>query len=206
MTGNNSVTPIMKTPQTSTTVTENGSSVAYTYAVNYLAILTWIKANPAIFPSSMLSGRIQYYSALPDTTDTTLNNRWWTTYPLSDPFGKADPGGCAGPGPANGNPTTYPPTCSWNLYAGQSLNLTSDPAHVTWTTGPVTTTPMHIGDICNLGIACLAPSSNRNLLDFITETLDPQGCAHIAYSDDNTVKLLRAANQTSGPCIIRHHR
>ena len=56
---------------------------------------------------------------------------------------------------------------------------------------------MHVGDICNLGIACLAPSSNRSLLDFITETLDPQGCAHIAYADDNKVNLLRAANQTS---------
>src|SRR5205807_8488581 len=120
----------------------------------------------------------------------------------TDPFGKADPGGCAGPGPANGNPTTYPPTCSWNLYAGQSLNLTSDPAHVTWTTGPVTTTPMHVGDICNLGIFCVAQSSNRNLLDFISEDIDPTGCAHIAYADDNTINLLRAANQTSGPCII----
>jgi hypothetical protein len=57
---------------------------------------------------------------------------------------------------------------------------------------------MHIGDICNLGIFCVAPSSNRNLLDFIMETVDPQGCAHIAYADDNTVKMLRAANQTSG--------
>src|SRR5438128_5542627 len=35
----------------------------------------------------------------------------------TDPAGKFDPGGCAGPGPANGNPTFYPPTCSWNLYA-----------------------------------------------------------------------------------------
>ncbi|TMD33143.1 MAG: hypothetical protein E6I95_09525 [Chloroflexi bacterium] len=57
---------------------------------------------------------------------------------------------------------------------------------------------MHIGDICNLGIACIPGISNRNLLDFIQETLDPQGCAHIAYADDNTVNKLRAANQTSG--------
>ncbi len=57
---------------------------------------------------------------------------------------------------------------------------------------------MQIGDICNLGIACLAPTSNRHVLDFITETLDPQGCAHIAYADDNTVNKLRVANQTSG--------
>jgi hypothetical protein len=121
----------------------------------------------------------------------------------TDPFGKADPGGCAGPGPGNGNPTTYPPTCSWNLYAAQSLNLTSSPGKATWTTTQVTTTPMHIGDICNLGIACVDPTSNRNLLDFITETLDPNGCAHIAYADDNTVNKLRVANQTSGPCIVK---
>ena len=121
----------------------------------------------------------------------------------TDTLGKFDPGGCAGPGPANGNPTFYPPTCSWNLYAGQSLNLTAAPGSAVWTTGAVTTTPMHVGDICNLGIFCLAPASNRNLLDFISETVDPTtGFAHIAYADDNRVNKLRVANQTSGPTII----
>jgi hypothetical protein len=111
----------------------------------------------------------------------------------TDSLGKALPGGCAGPGPANGNPTTYPPACSWNLYAAQSLNLSSGTAGATWAITQITTTPVHIGDIF-----CAAPSSNRNLLDFIMETLDPQGCAHIAYADDNTVNKLRVANQTSG--------
>ena len=120
----------------------------------------------------------------------------------TDPLGKFEPGGCAGPGPANGNPTFYPPTCSWNLYAGQSLDLTAAPGAEVWATGALTTTPMHVGDICNLGIFCLAPSSNRNLLDFIMETLDPKGCAHIVYADDNTVNMIRAANQTSGACIL----
>jgi hypothetical protein len=55
-----------------------------------------------------------------------------------------------------------------------------------------------MGDICNLGIACVYPTSNRNLLDFITLALDPNGCAHIAYPDDNTVNKLRVANQVSG--------
>jgi hypothetical protein len=120
----------------------------------------------------------------------------------TDALGKFDPGGCAGPGPANGNPTTYPPTCSWNLYAGQSLNLSASPSSAVWTSSQVTPTPMHIGDICNLGIFCVAPSSNRNLLDFISETVDPTtGFAHIAYADDNTVNKLRAANQTSGSNI-----
>jgi hypothetical protein len=120
----------------------------------------------------------------------------------TDPLGKTDPGGCAGPGPANGNPTTYPPPCQWNLYAAQSVNLSSGPASATWTIAQITTTPIHVGDICNLGIFCIPfPSANRNLLDFISEDLDQRGCAHIAYADDNTVKLLRAANQTSGTCI-----
>lgn len=123
----------------------------------------------------------------------------------TDSFGKADPGGCAGPGPANGNPTTYPPICRWNLYAAQSLNLGAGVSGATWAVTPITTTPMHVGDICNLGIFCVDPNSNRNLLDFIQETLDPSGCAHIAYPDDNTVNKLRAANQTSGPCIIAQH-
>jgi hypothetical protein len=129
----------------------------------------------------------------------------------TDALGKANPGGCAGPG--NGNPSTYPPPCPWNLYAAQSINLTLPPTSppgsntpvASWTATPVTTTPMHIGDICNLGIFCVPTISNRHLLDFIMETLDPQGCAHIAYADDNTVNMLRAANQTSGPCIIAPH-
>jgi hypothetical protein len=121
----------------------------------------------------------------------------------TDPLGKFEPGGCAGPGPANGNPTFYPPTCSWNLDAGQSLDLTAVPGSETWTTGALTTTPTHVGDICNLGIFCVSPASNRNLLDFNSETVDPTtGFAHIAYADDNTVNKLRAANQTSGPGII----
>ena len=122
----------------------------------------------------------------------------------TDTLGKFDAGGCAGPGPANGNPTFYPPACSWNLYASQSLDLTAAPGSATWATTQVTTTPVHIGDICNLGIFCLAPSSNRNLLDFISETVDPTtGLAHIAYADDNTMNKLMAANQVSGPGIIK---
>ncbi|HLX31641.1 MAG TPA: sialidase family protein [Gaiellaceae bacterium] len=122
----------------------------------------------------------------------------------TDPLGKFDPGGCAGPGPGNGNPTFYPPACTWNLYTGQSLNLTQPPGKATWTTSAATTTPMHIGDICNLGIFCVDPNSNRNLLDFISETVDPTtGYAHVAYADDNTVNKLRVANQVSGPGIGR---
>jgi hypothetical protein len=121
----------------------------------------------------------------------------------TDALGKFLPGGCAGPG--NGNPDFYPPACKWNLYAGQSLSLTSPTGIAAWTTSALTTTPTHVGDICNLGIFCLDPNSNRNLLDFDTETVDPTtGFAHIAYADDNTVNKLRVANQVSGSGIITH--
>lgn len=121
----------------------------------------------------------------------------------TDAFGKFDPGGCAGP--VTGNPTTYPPTCSWNLFASQSTDLATTgvtPSNAQWTTTQVTSTPMHIGDICNLGIACVSPNSNRHLLDFNTETIDPTtGCAHIAYADDSATTAsdqhLMAANQTA---------
>jgi hypothetical protein len=64
--------------------------------------------------------------------------------------------------------------------------------------------PMHVGDICNLGIACVPGLSNRNLLDFIQEVIDPTtGCAHIAYADDNRVQKLRMANQVDH-CFPRH--
>ncbi len=117
----------------------------------------------------------------------------------TDPLGKADPGGCAGPGPGNGNPPTYPPICEWNLEASQSLDLTAAPGSEHWSQSAITTTPMHVGDICNLGIFCVDPNSDRSLLDFIQESIDPStGCAHIAYPDNNTVNKMRVANQSSG--------
>ena len=65
---------------------------------------------------------------------------------------------------------------------------------------------MHIGDICNLGIACVPNVSSRHLLDFIQEAIDPvTGCAHIAYADDNTVNKLRVANQLTGCFPRRRH-
>jgi hypothetical protein len=122
----------------------------------------------------------------------------------TDALGKFLPGGCGGGG-NSGNPAFYPPMCNWNLYGGQSLNLTSPTGLASWTAGAITTTPMHVGDICNLGIFCLSPASNRNLLDFISEVVDPTtGSAHVAYADDNSVNKLRVANQVSGPKIIGH--
>jgi Flp pilus assembly protein TadG len=65
-------------------ITEDGVTVYYQYKINYAAILSWLKQNPVHFPAELRAGRIAYYSKIPDPSDTTLNNRWWTTHPLTD--------------------------------------------------------------------------------------------------------------------------
>ena len=137
-------------------------------------------------------------------------------------LGKFDPLGCdVDDAPAL--PPTYPARCQWNLIAAQSLDLASTtPATAAWTNVQLTSVPMHYGDICNLGIACpqtvsgVIPRDPRHLLDFNQETIDPtNGCAHIAYADDNAGANyglpgnnspfgghLVSANQTDGPSVI----
>jgi len=110
----------------------------------------------------------------------------------TDPSGKQHPGGCLAPGCTS--------TDQWFLWGAQASLVDSggnpDPSPV-WSRTQITPSPMHIGDICNLGIAC-PPTANRNLADFISETVDPTGCAHIAYADDNIANVVESANQTAG--------
>ena len=112
------------------------------------------------------------------------------------PYGKFSPGGGKG--------------ASWYLWAAHGdLN---QPAPV-WNRTQITPAadPMHIGDICNLGIFCVDDTTglpllgtNRDLLDFISIDLDQAGMAHIAYTDDNTADKanglygIDVANQTGG--------
>jgi hypothetical protein len=77
-------TAIIRRPDQDTVVSENGVNVTYRYKINYAAILHWLQDNPSHFPSELRAGRIKYYDTLPNPKDTTLNNRWWTTYPLPD--------------------------------------------------------------------------------------------------------------------------
>jgi len=89
-------------------------------------------------------------------------------------------------------------TDKWYLYAAQTQNLfASSP---TWTVDQITPGPMHVGDICVLGIFCLASGGNRDLLDFIDVSIDKAGFAHIAYTDDfsKNTEGIYAANQVSG--------
>ncbi|MBX9680569.1 MAG: hypothetical protein K2X38_17575 [Gemmataceae bacterium] len=78
-------TPILRDPDTATSVTENGASVSYKWLPNYAAIFQWLKnQSPTHFPSQIRAGRIKYYDAIPDPTDTTLNNRFWKTQTLTN--------------------------------------------------------------------------------------------------------------------------
>jgi hypothetical protein len=79
-------TGAVKAPGTTTTI----NNANYTYRINYLAILYWLqntgtagRVNP--FPATLQAGRIRFYTNFPDTTDGSLNNRWWTTTPSSLP-------------------------------------------------------------------------------------------------------------------------
>ena len=110
------------------------------------------------------------------------------------PYGKPKPGGGAG--------------ASWYLYAAQTQNLW-DKHGAKWTVQQLTPNPMHVGDVCTLGIFCVDDTTglpvfgtNRDLLDFIDVAVDPKGFSHIAYTADvPDATGIFVANQTGGPNV-----
>jgi hypothetical protein len=100
------------------------------------------------------------------------------------PTGKEAPGGGAG--------------ARWYLYSAQSANVGRS-SHPTWTVTRVTPKPMHVGDICNLGIFCVSQlGSNRDLLDFISTTIGSNGLQHIVFTDDYRMHRILIANEVAG--------
>jgi hypothetical protein len=70
----------MRDPDTGIKVKENNVNITYRYKINYAAILHWLRnETPTHFPTLVKAGRIKYYDSIPDPSDTSLNNRWWTT-------------------------------------------------------------------------------------------------------------------------------
>ena len=60
------------------------------YKINYRAILEWIRnSGPNPFPNQLWSGRICYYDAIPNPSDSSINSRWWNFDPLN-PSGLSD--------------------------------------------------------------------------------------------------------------------
>ena len=104
------------------------------------------------------------------------------------PYGKPSPGGGAG--------------ASWYTFTAQSLDENTGTPH--WTQTKVTPEPIHVGDVCTLGIFCVFPNSDRDLLDFIDIAVDPQGAAHVAFTQDTDKSNgIYAANQTAGKRVYK---
>jgi hypothetical protein len=62
----------------------NSGTTNYRYAVNYKAILAWIKNGPQVLPPSLCAGRVRYYTAIPDdipfSGGLTLDQVFWKRY------------------------------------------------------------------------------------------------------------------------------
>jgi hypothetical protein len=89
----------------------------------------------------------------------------------------------------NPSPPLLPPP-PWNVYMAQSLNALS--ANPTFTQVPLTSTPIHYGEICTNGIVCV--SSDRSLLDFMSVQVDCKGHAHVAYAGNTIAEEKVEAN------------
>ncbi|MDQ6765013.1 MAG: hypothetical protein M3Z22_02785, partial [Verrucomicrobiota bacterium] len=69
---------------------------------------------------------------------------------------------------------------NWQVFFAQTRNALS--ATPTFTQSQVTSTPVHDTNICFNGTGCTG-TANRDLLEYYTMTLDPDGNAAIAYAD-----------------------
>lgn len=87
-----------------------------------------------------------------------------------------------------GSPAASPVKSNWHVFFAQTRNaLAPSPA---FAQNQVETAIMHDQDICFSGTGCANNQSmspgNRDLLEYYTMTLDPEGFAHIAYADSVT--------------------
>ncbi|MFL6528963.1 MAG: dockerin type I domain-containing protein, partial [Chthoniobacterales bacterium] len=75
---------------------------------------------------------------------------------------------------------SFPPSAPWHLYIATTFD-----GGVTWTTIDATPNdPVQRGSICNLGTtSCMNTPNDRNLLDFMDETVDAQGRTLVGYPD-----------------------
>lgn len=72
------------------------------------------------------------------------------------------------------------PQQSWQVFFAQGTNVMS--ASPTFNQVQVTTNPVHDTNICFNGTGCSAPN-NRDLLEYYTMAVDPEGNANIAFAD-----------------------
>src|SRR5207253_5564426 len=82
-----------------------------------------------------------------------------------------------------GKPCEMPATSPWYLYLAQTLDVVPGAsAHTpTFLTQKLRNDPVHIGDICTLGIFCLG-DDNRDLADTNDVKIDRTGGFQVAYT------------------------
>lgn len=103
-----------------------------------------------------------------------------------------------------GKPCQMPANAPWYLYLAQSLNLTS--ARATFTRVQLRARPVHVGDICTLGIFCLS-HDNRDLADTNDVKIDRTGGAQVAYTAETpngTRTEIDFQCQAGGPGLYAH--
>ncbi len=94
-----------------------------------------------------------------------------------------------------GNSNTMPPTATWNVMFGQSLN--GNAREPVFAVSQVSDHVMHNGPISTGG---LIGTSDRSLLDFFEVSVGPDGLANIIYADNgSTATHAEYARQNSGP-------
>jgi hypothetical protein len=83
------------------------------------------------------------------------------------------------------------PTAQWNVFSAQSRNATS----AVPTFNQTTATPViHVGPICNQGLACA--SGTRNLAEYFATDIGLNGESLIVYPDDKNSSSLSGAART----------
>ena len=103
--------------------------------------------------------------------------------------------------PVRENPSRTTANKKWYPYMAVVTDAAS--AHPVMQQSRVGVNPMHIGDICLRGTICAANNGNRNLADFISIDIAPNGAAQMTWcSDANQVSTLPTSRQTGVPITL----
>lgn len=90
-------------------------------------------------------------------------------------------------------------SAAWSEMFSSSANALSSAPTFTQANISGTITPVHVGDICELGLNCVITGGNRDLSDFQMIAVDPCGFAQPVWTDDHSGSgFTEAARQTGG--------
>jgi hypothetical protein len=161
-------------------------------------------AHTAYFPRLVAgdSGRVDLIylgTSVKNVTATAANKAAFNTdtpgQPNCSPEADTDLQGIRFPG----KPCQLPGEAQWFLYMAQTLD-----GGGSWTNQKLRPDPMHMGDICTLGIFCLF-GDDRDLADVNDVRIDATGGAQVAYTYEPAKKDHTEVDfqcQTGGPGLL----